>query len=55
MRAAVHTSFGPPDVVQVVEKPLPTLRPGDVLIRVHATTVTSAECAMRRGEPLWAE
>ncbi|SDL63116.1 NADPH2:quinone reductase [Lentzea albidocapillata subsp. violacea] len=53
MRAAVHTSFGPPDVVQVVEKPLPTLRPGDVLIKVHATTVTSAECAMRRGEPLW--
>ncbi|MCR3746701.1 NAD(P)-dependent alcohol dehydrogenase [Lentzea californiensis] len=53
MRAAVHTSFGPPDVVQVVERPLPTLRPGDVLIKVHATTVTSAECAMRRGEPLW--
>jgi len=53
MRAAVHTKFGPPDVVQVVDKPVPALRPGDVLIKVHATTVTSAECAMRRGEPLW--
>ncbi|WP_394615072.1 NAD(P)-dependent alcohol dehydrogenase [Lentzea sp. JNUCC 0626] len=53
MRAAVHTNFGPPDVVQVVEKPVPPVRPGDVLIKVHATTVTSAECAMRRGEPLW--
>ncbi|MGI5504186.1 NAD(P)-dependent alcohol dehydrogenase [Lentzea sp. CA-135723] len=53
MRAAVHTRFGPPDVVQVVEKPVPPVRPGDVLIKVHATTVTSAECAMRRGEPLW--
>ncbi|MFD4672202.1 NAD(P)-dependent alcohol dehydrogenase [Lentzea sp. NPDC058450] len=53
MRAAVHTQFGPADVVQVVEKPVPVVRPGDVLIKVHATTVTSAECAMRRGEPLW--
>lgn len=53
MRAAVHTEFGPPEVVQVVERPIPVVRPGDVLIKVHATTVTSAETAMRRGEPLW--
>ncbi|MFD4643142.1 NAD(P)-dependent alcohol dehydrogenase [Lentzea sp. NPDC058436] len=53
MRAAVHTVFGPPEVVQVVDRPLPTTGQGDVLIKVHATTVTSAECAMRRGEPLW--
>ncbi|MFD9699443.1 NAD(P)-dependent alcohol dehydrogenase [Lentzea sp. NPDC059081] len=53
MRAAVHTSFGPPEVVQVVDRPVPLLRPSDVLIKVHATTVTSAETAMRRGEPLW--
>lgn len=49
----MHTRFGPPDVVRVVEKPRPVVRPGDVLIKVRATTVTSAECAMRRGEPLW--
>ncbi|WP_329788682.1 alcohol dehydrogenase catalytic domain-containing protein [Lentzea sp. DG1S-22] len=49
----MHTSFGPPDVVQVVEKPVPALRRDDVLVKVHATTVTSAECAMRRGEPRW--
>lgn len=53
MRAAVHTKFGPPDVVQVVEIQVPPLRPGDVLIKVHATTVTSAETAMRQGKPLW--
>ncbi|NKE58784.1 NAD(P)-dependent alcohol dehydrogenase [Lentzea sp. PSKA42] len=53
MKAAVHTKFGPPDVVQVVDRPVPVLRSGDVLIKVHATTVTTAECAMRRGEPLW--
>ncbi|MEV0679367.1 NAD(P)-dependent alcohol dehydrogenase [Actinosynnema sp. NPDC050436] len=53
MRAAVHTRFGPPDVVRVTERPVPVPRPDDVLIKVHATTVTSAECAMRRGEPAW--
>src|SRR5687768_1201544 len=34
-----------------VSKPVPADR--EVLIEIHATTVTSAECAMRRGEPLW--
>ena len=53
MRAAVHTKFGPPDVVQVVETEVPPLRRGDVLIKVHATTVTSAETAMRQGKPRW--
>ncbi|PPK68542.1 NAD(P)-dependent alcohol dehydrogenase [Actinokineospora auranticolor] len=53
MRAAVHTRFGPPDVVRVVETPVPVPRATDVLIKVHATTVTSAECTMRRGEPRW--
>lgn len=53
MRAAVHTRFGSPDVVRVVESAVPTLGANDVLIKVHATTVTSAESAMRRGEPRW--
>ena len=34
-----------------VDTPVP--RDHDVRIRVHATTVTAAECAMRRGEPHW--
>ncbi|HEX8866812.1 MAG TPA: NAD(P)-dependent alcohol dehydrogenase [Lentzea sp.] len=53
MRAAVHTRFGSPEVVEVVETPVPSLRPGDVLVKVHATTVTSAETAMRQGKPVW--
>lgn len=53
MRAAVHTRFGSPDVVRVVDSAVPVPGDNDVLIKVHATTVTSAESAMRRGEPLW--
>jgi NADPH:quinone reductase-like Zn-dependent oxidoreductase len=43
MRAAVHERFGPPDVVEIrdLEKPVP--RDGEILIRIRATTVTSAD------------
>jgi len=53
MKAVVYERFGAPEVLQLreVEKPIP--KPGEVLIKIHATTVTSAEAAMRRGEPLW--
>ncbi|BCJ74449.1 NADPH:quinone oxidoreductase [Catellatospora sp. IY07-71] len=53
MRAVVHTEFGAPDVLRLTEVDTPTPGERDVLIRVVATTVTSAECAMRRGEPRW--
>lgn len=53
MRAAVYTKFGPPEVLELRDVPKPAPASDEVLIRVHATTVTSAEAAMRRGEPLW--
>ncbi|HYF65108.1 MAG TPA: NAD(P)-dependent alcohol dehydrogenase [Herpetosiphonaceae bacterium] len=53
MNAVVHTEYGAPEVLKMtrVDKPVP--RRDEVLIRVYATTVTSAECAMRKGEPRW--
>lgn len=53
MKAAEYARFGPPTVLAVVERPRPTPRSGELLVRVHATTVTAAECHMRRGRPLW--
>ncbi|MBX7270126.1 NAD(P)-dependent alcohol dehydrogenase [Micromonospora sp. Llam7] len=53
MRAVVYTKFGPPEVLRLVERPTPEPKPNEVLIRVHATTVTSAESGMRQGRPLW--
>ena len=53
MRAVVFQRFGGPEVLKLVERPDPTPRPHHVRIRVRATTVTAAECAMRRGQPLW--
>ena len=43
MRAAVYRRFGGPDVVQVEELPRPSVGPDDVLIRVHASTVSAAD------------
>jgi NADPH2:quinone reductase len=53
MRAVMFSAYGPPEVLTQVDLPTPVPRGDQVLIRVHATTVTSAECGMRRGEPRW--
>jgi NADPH:quinone reductase-like Zn-dependent oxidoreductase len=53
MKAVVQTQYGAPEVLQLktVEKPTP--KDTEVLIKIHATSVTSAECMMRKGEPTW--
>jgi len=47
MKAVFHTKYGPPDELQLkeVDKPLP--KDDEVLIRIHATTVTSSDCNLR--------
>jgi len=51
MKAIVCTQYGPPEVLQLkeVEKPVP--KEHDILIHVHATVVTPADIAFRKGEP----
>jgi NADPH:quinone reductase-like Zn-dependent oxidoreductase len=51
MRAAVTARYGPPDVVEIRQLPTPAPGAGDVLIRVHATTVSRTDCGMRRPHP----
>lgn len=53
MRAVMFHAYGPPEVLGQVDLPVPVPRGDQVLVRVHATTVTTAECGMRRGEPRW--
>lgn len=47
MKAAVHTRYGPPDVVRVIEVPKPVPGEGEVLIKVHAATVNRTDAGFR--------
>jgi NADPH:quinone reductase-like Zn-dependent oxidoreductase len=53
MKAAVHTSYGPPDVVRIAEVEKPTARDGEVLVKVHATTVNRTDCGFRAAKPFF--
>ena len=50
MKAAVYRRFGGPEVVRVEEVPKPTPGRDDVLIRVHASTVSAADHRSRSRE-----
>ena len=47
MKAILHTRYGPPDELQLTEVEKPVPKEDEVLIRVHATTVTSSDCNLR--------
>lgn len=49
MRAVVVERYGPPEVARLVERPDPVPGPGQVLVRVEASTVNSGDARIRAG------
>jgi 2-desacetyl-2-hydroxyethyl bacteriochlorophyllide A dehydrogenase len=50
MKAVVWTKYGSPDGLELQEVKRPMLKADEILVRIHATTVTAGDCEMRRLE-----
>lgn len=47
MKAITYRRYGPPSVLSVSDRPIPKLQSGQVLVRVHASSVTTADWRIR--------
>ena len=48
MKASVFNQYGPPNVLQIKEVPKPSPKDGEVLVKVHATSVNRTDTAFRK-------
>lgn len=47
MRAMVCKRYGPPEVLELQQLDMPVPKTGEILIKVHASTVTAGDCEIR--------
>ena len=50
MKAIVHTKYGPPKVVKLMEVPKPITKDNAVLVKVYASTVNRTDSGFRSAE-----
>lgn len=53
MRAAVHDRYGPPEILRLEEVERPVAKADEVLIKIHASTVSRTDCELRKAKPFF--
>jgi NADPH:quinone reductase-like Zn-dependent oxidoreductase len=53
VKAAVHTRYGPPEVVRIAQVAKPIVKDNEVLVKIHATTVNRTDCGFRAAKPFF--
>jgi NADPH:quinone reductase-like Zn-dependent oxidoreductase len=53
MKAVVQDRYGPPEVLRIVDVERPVPKDDEVLIRIHATTVTQTDTHIRAAHPVF--
>lgn len=51
MKAVVYDRYGPPEVQRIEEVPQPSPKGDEVLVKIHATSVTRTDVGLREGKP----
>ena len=54
MKAVVHERYGPPEVLRIADVERPVPEEDEVLVRVHASSVTRSDCGLRNTEYVFA-
>ena len=53
MKAIICTNYGKPDVLQIQELAKPKPKANEILIKIHASSITTADSMMRSGTPFY--